>query len=140
MITLVLGPSGSGKTGWLIEQANKEKAAGNGNIVFIDSDNSQIFTLDTGVRLIDAHQFYINNYQRLYGFLAGIISRDYDIQKIYLDGIYNLVDVDEDLPGLLKLFQKVSGLNDVDVYVGLDVKKEDLPEGLDAEVVELQGN
>jgi hypothetical protein len=137
MITLVLGPSGSGKTQWLITEANKEVAAGNGNIVFIDSDDSHIFTLDYSVRLIDAHQFKIDNFDSLYGFLSGILSRDYDIKKMYIDGIYDLFDVDADLPRLLALLEQISTMNKVDIYLGLDLKKADIPESFAAELVEL---
>ena len=96
MVKFVLGPSGSGKTIWLIERANKEKREGNGNIVFIDTDDSHIFSLDHNVRLINASVFNVKNSDNLYGFLAGIISRDYDIEKIYIDGIYEIIDFDEE--------------------------------------------
>ena len=54
MIYLVLGEQGVGKTKYLVEQANKEKVKGNNNIVFVDTDDSQINTLDHKVRLINA--------------------------------------------------------------------------------------
>ena len=39
MLNFVLGPSGSGKTKWLIDKANEEVRKGNGNIIFIDTDD-----------------------------------------------------------------------------------------------------
>ncbi|WP_103980996.1 hypothetical protein [Helcococcus massiliensis] len=135
MITLILGKSGSGKTKHLIENANNEKARGNGNIVFIDTDDSHIFTLDYAVRLINAKNFHIDNVDALYGFISGIVSRDYDIEKIYLDGIYEIIDfTDEDLRTLAEKLNVLTKDNDIEILMGLDKHEEELPEGLEVEI------
>lgn len=135
MIKLILGKSGSGKTRYLIEQANDEKSRGNGNIVFIDTDDAHIFTLDYAVRLINANTYGINNVDALGGFVAGIISRDYDIEKIYLDGIYEIIDfTDENLERLINRLIEISNKNEVDIYMGLEIEESELPKGLDVEV------
>lgn len=135
MITLILGKSGSGKTKHLIENANNEKARGNGNIVFIDTDDSHIFTLDYAVRLINAKNFHIDNVDALYGFISGIVSRDYDIEKIYLDGIYEIIDfTDEDLRTLAEKLNVLTNDNDIEILMGLDKHEEELPEGLEVEI------
>lgn len=135
MITLILGKSGSGKTKHLIENANNEKARGNGNIVFIDTDDSHIFTLDYAVRLINAKNFHIDNVESLYGFISGIVSRDYDIEKIYLDGIYEIIDFsDEDLRTLVEKLNVLTKDNDLEILMGLDKHEEELPEGLEVEI------
>ena len=95
MVKFVVGPKGSGKTKWLIDKANDEKQNKNGNIIFIDSDDKHIFSLDHSVRLIDASTFHISSPESLYGFLAGIMSRDFDIETIYVDGIYSIVEMTE---------------------------------------------
>jgi len=128
MINLVLGPSGSGKTKWLIEQANAEKERGNGNIVFIDTDDSHIFTLDYAVRLINANKFGIKNTQMLYGFLAGIVSRDYDVEKIYIDGIYEIINFNEDtFVALIENLKFLADEYNVEFYMGLDKCQDELP-------------
>lgn len=75
MINLVLGEQGVGKTKYLVEEANKEKEKGNNNIVFVDTDDSQINTLDHKVRLINAKSYKINNIDGLLGFVGGILAR-----------------------------------------------------------------
>lgn len=138
MVTIVLGPSGSGKTRWLIEQANKEKQQGNGNIVFIDSDDGHIFSLDHKVRLINAKDFSIDTEERLYGFLSGIISRDYDIEKIYVDGIYEIIDFhDEPFEDLIKNLNELGDKYNVEVLMGMDKELDELPEACRESVVEL---
>lgn len=135
MVTLILGKSGSGKTKFLIEDANKEKARGNGNIVFIDTDDKHIFTLDYAVRLINAKTFGVDSIETLFGFVAGIVSRDYDIEKVYLDGLYNLVEFDnEGIQTLVKRFNELSNNSNVEILLGLEQEESELPEGLEAQI------
>ena len=137
MLTLVLGPSGSGKTNYLIQRANEDMGAGNGNIAFIDTDDSHIFSLDHQVRLINARNFKISNVDQFYGFLAGIISRDFDLEKIYVDGIYEIVNTHEKLPEMMSALEALSKENDVDILIGLDADKNELPSNAEFQLVEV---
>lgn len=138
MIKYVLGPSGSGKTKWLIDEANKDKKEGTGNIVFIDTDDSHIFSLDYAVRLINASNFQINTTERLFGFLSGIISRDYDIEKIYVDGIYEIVEMDSELLAeFTKNLDEISESYNVDFFIGMNKEADELPEGYGQEAIQL---
>lgn len=139
MINLVLGEQGVGKTKYLVEEANKEKENGNNNIVFVDTDDSQINTLDHRVRLINAKSYKVSNIDGLLGFVGGILARDYDIGKIYLDGIYDIIDINKDnIEELSKRLKDLSEYSKSDIYLGLDWRKEDVPSSLDAEVIELK--
>lgn len=139
MINLVLGEQGVGKTKYLVEEANKEKEKGNNNIVFVDTDDSQINTLDHKVRLINAKSYKVSNIDGLLGFVGGILARDYDIGKIYLDGIYDIIDINEDnIEELSKRLKDLSEYSKSDIYLGLDWTKEDVPSSLDVEVIELK--
>ena len=139
MIQFVLGPSGSGKTKWLIDQANDDLVHGHGNYVFIDVDDSHIFSLDHGVRLINAKDFHISSTESLYGFLCGIISNDYDIEKIYLDAIYEIIPYDADVyEGLYKALEVIGKEYDVSFFFGLDQEIDALPELLRKNVVVLK--
>ena len=96
MVKFILGRKGAGKTKWLIDNANKDMKEGNGNIAFIDVDDDHIFSLDYNVRLINAMEFNVSSVESFYGFLCGILSMDYDLEKIYVDGIYKVMDVNLD--------------------------------------------
>lgn len=121
MVKFVVGPKGSGKTKWLIDKANDEKKNNNGNIIFIDSDDKHIFTLDHSVRLIDASTFHISSPESLYGFLAGIMSRDFDIETIYVDGIYSIVDMTEQqLEEFLENLEVLSKEANVKFFIGMN--------------------
>ncbi len=139
MVKFVLGPSGSGKTKWLIDQANDEKAKGNGNIAFIDTDDSHIFSLNHDIRLVNAADFKISNTKELYGFLCGLISRDYDVEKIYIDGIYDIINFNLDtFTTLVERLDYISKEYEVEFLMGMDKAMEDLPENLRANAVELE--
>lgn len=139
MVKFIVGPKGSGKTKWLIEKANEEKKKGNGNIVFIDVDDNHIFSLDYSVRLINAMEFNIKNIESFYGFLCGIIGMDYDVEKIYVDGIYKvfslkgkeLLKLHEDLKGVSKKF-------DAEFYIGSDLNMDEMHDELKDNCIELE--
>ncbi|MFM1524644.1 MULTISPECIES: hypothetical protein [Helcococcus] len=135
MVKLVLGKSGSGKTKYLIDNANEEKARGNGNIVFIDTDDSHIFSLDYAVRLINAKKYGVDNIESLYGFIAGIVSRDYDIEKVYLDGLYQIVEFTPDnTKEFIEKLNKLTEESNLEILLGLDLDDESLFNGLNVEV------
>lgn len=131
MIKFICGSKGSGKTKFLIDMANNDIKAGNGNIAFIDVDDKHILTLDYSVRLINAMEFNIRSIESFYGFLCGIIGRDYDVEKIYVDGIYNLVEIKpKDLENLAKELEIMSQKFNTDFFIGLDYTLDKLPESL----------
>lgn len=139
MLNFVLGPSGSGKTKWLIDNANEEVRNGNGNIIFIDTDDSHIFSLDHSVRLTNAKEYGIESLDKLFGFLFGIVSRDYDVEKIYIDGIYSIIKMDCDM--LCKFKNDVEAFcekHNLEVFMGIDIPKEELCDHAKANCVELK--
>ena len=139
MLNFVLGPSGSGKTKWLIDKANEEVRNGNGNIIFIDTDDSHIFSLDHSVRLTNAKEYGIESLDKLFGFLFGIVSRDYDVEKIYIDGIYSIIKMDCDM--LCKFKNDVEAFcekHNLEVFLGIDIPKEELCDHAKANCIELK--
>ena len=120
MCKFILGEKGAGKTKWLIDNANKDMKEGNGNIAFIDVDDDHIFTLNYNVRLINAMEFKVDSLESFYGFLCGIIGMDYDLEKIYVDSIYKVIDLSvDDLKDLLKRLQFVQEKYNVHFYINV---------------------
>lgn len=138
MFKFICGTKGSGKTKYLIDMANEQIKKGNGNIAFIDVDDNHIFSLDYDVRLINAMEFNIKSIESFYGFLCGIIGMDYDVEKIYVDGIYELIDIKpEDLASLADELEKISNKFNTEFYIGIDYTKEELPSTLREHAEEL---
>ncbi|MCD1146957.1 hypothetical protein LQU94_02365 [Peptoniphilus sp. KCTC 25270] len=128
MIKYILGAKGSGKTKWLIDHANKDLSEGNGNIAFVEVDDDHIFSLDYNVRLINATEFKLENKEAFYGFLCGLMAMDYDLEKIYVDGIYKVLDLT--IEDLKDLHDRISALDleNRQIYINVDLVLEDCPE------------
>ena len=131
MVKFILGEKGSGKTKWLIDNANKEILEGNGNIAFIDVDHNHIFTLSHTVRLINAMEFNITSIESFYGFLCGTIGMDYDLEKIYVDSIYKVINIDiSDLEVLIENLTMIGKKFDTEFFINIDYTMDEIPEHL----------
>ena len=119
--------------------ANEDIKKGNGNIAFIDVDDNHIFSLDYSVRLINAMEFNIKSIESFYGFLCGLIGMNYDVEKVYVDGIYKLIDIKlDDLVSLAEALDEISKKFNIDFYIGLDYTIEELPSSLKEHAEELK--
>lgn len=128
MVKFILGAKGAGKTKWLIDNANKDMKEGNGNIAFVDVDDNHIFSLNYNVRLINANEYKIDTLDSFYGFLCGLLGMDYDLEKIYVDGIYKVIDLGiEDLKALYEKLNEVAEKTNTDFYINVDFVKDELP-------------
>ena len=86
MVKFILGVKGSGKTKRMIDMANESVKSSNGSIVYIDRDRNHIYDLNRNIRLIETGEFQLENLKSFYGFICGVISQNFDIEKIYIDG------------------------------------------------------
>lgn len=111
MVKLLASGKGEGKTKKLIEMSNEAVKNAHGHVVFIDDDNRHIYDLHYDIRFVETSDFPLSNYRELIGFLYGILSQDSDIEKIFVDGIYNIVKT---LPSedLIKLITKLKMMSD----------------------------
>ncbi len=108
MIRLIYGKKGSGKSKKLLDMANAEAAEAKGDIVYIDDNNRCMFDLKHEIRLINITEYGINSVESLYGFICGIISGNFDIHSIYIDGIKKILyKEDADIEQLLAKLDKV---------------------------------
>lgn len=139
MVKFIIGRKGAGKTKWLIDNANKDMKEGNGNIAFVDVDDDHIFSLDYNVRLINAMEFNVSNVESFYGFLCGILSMDYDLEKIYVDGIYKVMDVNlEKLGKLSDALDKICNKYHVEFYINVHYTMDQIPENLKENCFEIE--
>lgn len=128
MIKFVCGPKGSGKTKRLIKMANNDVKEANGDIVFIDADNSLMLNLNHGIRYINAMEYNIDNIDTFRGFLYGIIAEDYDIEKIYIDGMCEMLNINvEEFKDFIQ--RKIDKFN-IAFVIGVDSDKVEIPDEL----------
>ena len=141
MVKFILGEKGAGKTKWLIDNANSEIERGNGNIAFIDVDDDHIFSLNYNVRLINAMEFNINNIESFYGFLCGTVGMDYDLEKVYVDSVYKVIDLDvATLQDLSKRLNVISEKYGTEFYINVDYLMKDMPEDLKENSLEIEAS
>lgn len=139
MVKLILGAKGAGKTKWLINGANDDIKSGNGNITFLDVEDEHIFSLDTNVRLINLSDYSVNSIEKFYGFLLGMLSMDFDLEKIYIDSIYKIIDIKkEDLKCLVKNLDEISEKHDVDIFINVDYVADEVDSDIRSYVEEVK--
>lgn len=96
MVELILGKKGTGKTKHLIENVNNAISVAKGNVVFVSNCNSRnMYDITAKVRMADTSEFEIKDYSEFLGFLCGIISGNFDITNIFVDGIFKIVGTDK---------------------------------------------
>ena len=132
MIQLFFNQRGAGKSKNLVKLANEEIEKSKGSIIFIDNDNKRMLQLNKKVRLIPMDSYCIKSYDQFYGFLQGIISRDYDVESIYIDSIANILDDIklEDLENYLKKIEIMSRELNVNVFVTIHGDVRVMPENI----------
>lgn len=129
MIQVFCNKRGSGKTKELINLANSQLANAKGDSVYIDDDSSYIRQIDRRIRFISTDEFGINDCDGFYGLLCGIISENYDVENIYIDGILNIVSCS--VRETSCLFRKVLSLSErfgLNIYVNINFEEEEVPE------------
>ena len=132
MIHVIYGKKGSGKSKKLLDMANAEVEKTAGNIVYLDDNNRCMYDLKHEIRFINTSDYSIDNTDKLYGFVCGILSRDFDISTVYIDGLKKIVGKEENLEKLIKKLDKVfDGINAYIVISG----SEDVPEYLKKYVI-----
>lgn len=111
MVELLIGKKGTGKTKILIEHVNNAAAVAKGNVVFISKDSSRsMYDIKSKVRMVETKEFSIDSYNEFLGFICGIISRDFDITNIFIDGIFKIVGTDS-LDGFETFLEKLEELS-----------------------------
>ena len=91
MVELLIGKKGTGKTKALIDKVNTALTVANGNVVYISNSDENIFAVNSKARMANTSDFDIKSYGEFLGFISGIVSRDYDITNIFVDGTFKIV-------------------------------------------------
>ena len=123
MITLILGKKGSGKTKRLIDLCAKATAESNGNVVFIDKDNTLTYDLSHKTRLVAADEYSIVGFDALYGFIAGMCAGNYDITDIFVDSTLKIGALAE-LEGFV---EKLAKLQNINLVLSVSADKAEIP-------------
>ncbi len=130
MVEIISGVKGKGKTKILIQKVNDDIKLTHGTIVYLDKNNKHMYELSNRIRLIVVPDYKISNCDMFLGFIAGIVSQDHDLDKIYLDSFLTIAKIDGNLEQTIKKLQAISEEFQVDFVISASIDKEDLPEDL----------
>lgn len=123
MITLIIGKKGSGKTKRLLDMCAAATKSSDGNVVFLEKDNTLTYNLEHKTRLVALDEYGINSYTALYGFIAGMCAGNYDITDIFVD---STLKVAGGIDGLEAFVENLSRLN-VKMVLSISADKDEIP-------------
>jgi len=136
MVSLIVGKEGKGKTKHLLEKVNEEIKEASGNIVYLDRSSKHMFELNNKVRLINVSEYDFENSSEFVGFVYGIISQDNDMQQMYIDGLMKIAKLsNDDLPAIIKKFDKICEQFKFDIIISASVDKSELADELQEKVI-----
>ena len=98
MVRVIMGVKGSGKTKQLIELVNHAAHSESGNVICIERGPKLIYDVHYKVRLVEASQYEMENFEHLKGFISGLYAGNFDISHIFIDSLCKVVPIDADAP------------------------------------------
>ena len=110
MVELLIGKKGTGKTKALIDKVNTALTVANGNVVYISNSDENMFAVNSKARMANTYDFDIKSYGEFLGFISGIVSRDYDITNIFVDGTFKIVGT-TDLDGFEEFLNRLENMS-----------------------------
>ncbi len=136
MIKIIKGEKGSGKSKKMVSLANEVSKTSKGVVVYIDDDSRNMFELDRSLRFINLADYKVDSHKSFYGFICGMISSNYDIKEIFVDGVLSLTNLEgKEADELLDHLVYFSDKHEVDLYISLD-SKYSIPEKLKDKISE----
>ena len=96
MVRLIMGGKGSGKTKQLIELINNAAKDEPGNVVCIEANRNMTYDIHYHIRLIDAQEYKLTNYDLMRGFISGLYSGNYDITHVFIDNLCKIAQTTDE--------------------------------------------
>ena len=110
MLKLIIGVKGTGKTKTLISMVNEAVDASHGNVVCIEKGTKLRFDVKYQARLINANEYFIDDAQSLWGFIAGILASNHDVTELFVDSALKICG--NDIAQFEAMVEKVAQLSE----------------------------
>jgi hypothetical protein len=117
MVRVIMGVKGTGKTKQMIELINAAAQNESGSVVCIEHNSKLTYDIHYQIRLVDAKEYSINNFEMLKGFVSGLHAGNYDISKVFIESLTKIVGVEAEDPSVeqfldwLNDFGEKNGIN-----------------------------
>ncbi len=131
MFKIFAGLKGSGKTKHLIEMVNAAQTSTTGNVVCIEQGTKLIHEINPHTRLIDTTVYGVDDWEKLYGFVCGILASNYDVTDLFIDSALKICK--DDMEGFDTFTSKAVPMlekENVNFTITASVEVEKLPESL----------
>ncbi len=129
MVELLIGTKGTGKTKILLDNVNNATSSADGNVVFISNNIKQnMYDISSKARMADTSDFDISSWNEFLGFICGIISGNFDITNIFVDGTLNIVKTMDGFEEFLAKLEETSKKFDINFELSVSIDKETAPE------------
>ena len=132
MVRLIMGMKGSGKTKQLIEMINNAAKDEPGNVVCIEADKNMTYDIHYHIRLIDAQEYKLNNFDLVRGFISGLYAGNYDISHVFIDNLCKIVgrDVDSETEAFLNWLDVFGERNSIKFTVTISAEVSAATDGI----------
>ena len=130
MINIIVGAKGTGKTKQIIDRANATLEERKGDTVFLTTTTRYRMEINPRIKLIDVRDEGICNKDLLFGFIRGMLSANYDIEYVFIDGVYKMMNTTIDSAEMAELFLLLETLDNgsnVKFVLTISCDKENLP-------------
>ena len=118
MVKLLIGEAGSGKTKAMIQMANESVELVKGELVYIESSSKHMHQLHRDIRFISTQDFNLDTFSSIYGFICGLVSENYDIEKIFIDGLDKIINpLSADLISFIDGIDKLSDKHEFEIII-----------------------
>ena len=129
MLKLIIGVKGTGKTKTLINMVNTAVESSTGDVVCIEKGVKLRYDIKYQARLINTEEFFIDDAQSLYGFVAGIFASNHDVTDLFIDSAYKICKNDaKDFDVFVEEINKLSDKVGVNIVITSSIPVEDATE------------
>lgn len=136
MVKLVCGSKGTGKTRTMVEMGNSALATAKGKIFFLEANNKHIYDLNYNIKYVNTKEYGIVGTEQFLSFVYGMLAADYDIELVYIDGLYKIAKIDLDnLEEVITKLEIASEKFEVDFIMSVNHDKSEVPEKFHAHVI-----
>lgn len=136
MVSLICGHNGSGKTRRMIEMANSDISKVQGKMVFIEANNKHIYDLDHNIRYINTKEYGLINEEQFHGFVCGLLATDYDIEMVFIDGLYKITEAcnEEKTITIISRLENLAAKFNVKFVLSMNIDLKEIPEAFKEKV------
>jgi len=129
MIKVLYGRKGMGKTKIMLETANNIVRETSGNVIYIDDSNELMTKLSHKIRFVNVLDYPVHGSHEFLGFICGIASQNYDLKKLFIDGLTYIVKEDiTDMENFFKGIKKISEICNFDLIISINGDENKIPD------------